>query len=121
MAVAKRGHHTCDTRTQLETALFVAGGGAWEDQVQSADHADENGPVFRGTSCASLSFLSRFFRCLALTTYLQPEDSEKEVKHLPRGRLSVVETIYGHVGGGGGGCKADDEFIDKEVREFLRS
>jgi hypothetical protein len=40
------------------------------------------------------------------------------VKHLPKGKLSVVETIYGHVGGGGGGCKADDEFIDKEVRGF---
>ncbi|KAK4695673.1 actin-related protein 6, partial [Phenoliferia sp. Uapishka_3] len=51
--------------------------------------------------------------------YFVPEDSEMEVQYLPNGKLAVVETIYGHVGGGGGGSKADNAFIDKEVAEFL--
>ena len=61
-----------------------------------------------------------------------------EVKYLRDGKLVVIETIYGsvllqssswtaqsdqmpcsHVGGGGSGCKADNDFIDKEVAAFL--
>jgi hypothetical protein len=42
-----------------------------------------------------------------------------EVKHLPHGTLHVIETIYGHVGGGGGGSKADNELIDATVKSFL--
>jgi homoserine O-acetyltransferase len=50
----------------------------------------------------------------------QPEDSEIEVQHLPRGKLSVLETVYGHWGGGGRGSKEDDAYIDREVRAFLQ-
>jgi hypothetical protein len=42
-----------------------------------------------------------------------------EVRHLPNGKLVVLETIYGHWGGGGRGSAADDAFIDEEVRKFL--
>jgi hypothetical protein len=52
---------------------------------------------------------------------MQPEDSEREVKHLSQGKLSIVETIYGHMGGGGWGTREDNEFIDSEVRSFLQS
>jgi homoserine acetyltransferase len=52
--------------------------------------------------------------------YFVPEDSEKEVKSLPHGTLRIIESIYGHVGGGGGGCPADDAFIDREVTAFLK-
>ncbi len=74
--------------------------------------------------------------------YFVPEDSEMEVKYLPKGKLAVIETIYGmfrfgfksrwrgfradgllndtgHIGGGGGGTKEDDKFIDDHVREFI--
>lgn len=51
--------------------------------------------------------------------YFPPEDSEEEVKHLKQGKLSVIESIWGHVAGGGGGTKADNDFITEEVRKWL--
>ena len=35
--------------------------------------------------------------------YFPPEDSAEEVKYLKRGELRVIESIWGHVAGGGGG------------------
>ncbi|KAJ7169065.1 Alpha/Beta hydrolase protein [Mycena crocata] len=43
--------------------------------------------------------------------YFPPEDSEEEVKHLKHGELKVIESIWGHFAGGGGGTKDDNEFI----------
>ena len=51
--------------------------------------------------------------------YFDVSDSEEEVKHLPEGKLKVVETIYGHIGGGGGGSKEDNVFINDAIRDFL--
>lgn len=51
--------------------------------------------------------------------YFVPEDSEMEVREMPNGTLRIIESIYGHVGGGGG-SPADDIFIDKEVAAFLK-
>ncbi|KAF7315173.1 AB hydrolase-1 domain-containing protein [Mycena indigotica] len=51
--------------------------------------------------------------------YFPPEDSQFEVQHLNNGRLRVIESIWGHLAGGGGGTKEDEEFIKKEVAEFL--
>lgn len=46
-------------------------------------------------------------RCLVMPArtdmYFPPEDSEEEVKHLEKGRLRVIQTIWGHMAGGGGG------------------
>lgn len=53
--------------------------------------------------------------------YFDYRDSENEVKHLPNAKLHVLDTIYGHIGGGGGGTKEDNEEIDREVRQFLSS
>ncbi|KAF7296086.1 AB hydrolase-1 domain-containing protein [Mycena kentingensis (nom. inval.)] len=52
--------------------------------------------------------------------YFPPEDSEEEVKHLKHGELRVIESIWGHFAGGGGGTKADNEYIKQEVGRFLR-
>ncbi|KAF7324322.1 Alpha/beta hydrolase fold-1 [Mycena venus] len=52
--------------------------------------------------------------------YFPPEDSEEEVKHLKNGELKVIESIWGHVAGGGGGTKADDEFIKTQIHRFLQ-
>lgn len=32
--------------------------------------------------------------------YFPPEDSEVEVKHLKKGELRVIETVWGHIAGG---------------------
>ncbi|KIW33555.1 uncharacterized protein PV07_00395 [Cladophialophora immunda] len=53
--------------------------------------------------------------------YFPPEDSVEEVKHLRHGELRVIETIWGHVAGGGGGSKQDTEFIKSCIRELLAS
>ncbi|KAJ7502990.1 Alpha/Beta hydrolase protein [Mycena galericulata] len=52
--------------------------------------------------------------------YFPPEDSEEEVKHLKHGELKVIESIWGHFAGGGGGTKADNEFIIAQVGRFLK-
>lgn len=53
--------------------------------------------------------------------YFPPEDSEEEVKHLKHGELSVIESIWGHVAGGGGGTPEDNAFICKEVARWLET
>lgn len=53
--------------------------------------------------------------------YFPPEDSEEEVKALgDKGRLDVIESVWGHLAGGGGGSKEDNEFIVRKVTEFLK-
>ena len=51
--------------------------------------------------------------------YFPPEDNEEELKHLRNGKLSVIPSIWGHIAGGGGGTKADNEFIKQQIAEFL--
>lgn len=51
--------------------------------------------------------------------YFPPEDAEEEVKHLKLGELSVIESIWGHIAGGGGGPEDDNQFIIKEVSRWL--
>lgn len=51
--------------------------------------------------------------------YFPPEDSEIEVGLLPKGEFSCIETIWGHMAGGGSGSAEDKEFIVKEVKRFL--
>lgn len=66
----------------------------------------------------------------------QPEDCEREVSLLPNAKLVVIESVWGHMGkdlkqqdsklktdilsAGGGSNDVDDEFIKKEVLEFLQ-
>ncbi|KAI0020430.1 alpha/beta-hydrolase [Xylariomycetidae sp. FL0641] len=51
--------------------------------------------------------------------YFPCEDSEEELKHLRHGQLRVIESFWGHLGGGGGGSREDNEFIKQEIRRFL--
>jgi len=53
--------------------------------------------------------------------YFPPEDSMEEVKYLRHGELRIIESIWGHLAGGGGGTKEDTAFIQAEVRRFLAS
>jgi len=52
--------------------------------------------------------------------YFPPEDNEEELKHLNDGELEVIESIWGHVAGGGDGTKDDTEFIKMQVQRFLQ-
>jgi homoserine acetyltransferase len=51
--------------------------------------------------------------------YFPPEDSMEEVKHLQHGELRVIETVWGHVCGSGGGSKEDTKFIKSCIQELL--
>ncbi|KKY16784.1 putative homoserine acetyltransferase family protein [Diplodia seriata] len=51
--------------------------------------------------------------------YFPPEDSEEEVKHLKDGKLRVIESVWGHLAGGGGGAKEDNAFIQSNVERLL--
>ncbi|KAJ7496897.1 Alpha/Beta hydrolase protein [Mycena latifolia] len=51
--------------------------------------------------------------------YFPPEDNEEEIKYLKSGELKVIESIWGHIAGGGNGTKEDNEFIKLEVQRFL--
>jgi homoserine O-acetyltransferase len=53
--------------------------------------------------------------------YFPPEDSEEEVKHLKHGQLKVIDSIWGHIAGGGSGTKEDNDFIKLQVQKFLEN
>lgn len=51
--------------------------------------------------------------------YFPPEDSEIEVEYMKgKGRLLVIDSVWGHMAGGGSNAK-DDAFIQAEVAKFL--
>jgi len=52
--------------------------------------------------------------------YFPPEDSEEEVKHIPNGKLAVIESIWGHLAGGGAGTAEDKKFINEQVSQLLK-
>ena len=51
--------------------------------------------------------------------YFPPEDSEIEMKYLKRGQLAVVETVWGHIAGGGAN-EEDTRWMDDRIKEFLK-
>jgi len=62
-------------------------------------------------------------RCIIMPArtdqYFPPEDSEFEIKHLKNAELAVIETIWGHVAGGGSGTKQYKIFIAEHVKKVL--
>jgi len=50
--------------------------------------------------------------------YFTPSQSEKEVECLEKGELAVIETIWGHVAGGGGN-PADTKWMEEKIGTFL--
>ncbi|KAK4615338.1 Homoserine O-acetyltransferase [Fulvia fulva] len=63
-------------------------------------------------------------RCLIMPSrtdqYFPAEDNAEEVKHLNDGVCRPIETIWGHIAGGGGGTKEDTEFMKSEIAKFLQ-
>jgi len=52
-------------------------------------------------------------------TYFPPEDSEVEVRHLKDAKLAVIESIWGHMAGGGGGTEEDMKFIGETIAAWI--
>ncbi|ETI24981.1 hypothetical protein G647_04351 [Cladophialophora carrionii CBS 160.54] len=52
--------------------------------------------------------------------YFPPEDSEVEMKFLQRGTLAVIESVWGHVAGGGLN-PADTAFMNERIAEFMKT
>lgn len=50
--------------------------------------------------------------------YFAAEDSQNEVKFLQRGVFDPIQTIWGHMAGGGGN-PVDAKFMDGKVSGFL--
>lgn len=48
----------------------------------------------------------------------RPEDSEIEVKHLKYGELAVIETVWGHMAGGGAN-EDDTHWMNDQIASFL--
>ncbi|EGO25293.1 hypothetical protein SERLADRAFT_437051 [Serpula lacrymans var. lacrymans S7.9] len=51
--------------------------------------------------------------------YFPPEDSQNELSHLKDAKLHVINTVWGHVAGGGAN-PSDVEFITARILEFLK-
>ncbi|KAI7356146.1 hypothetical protein KC336_g22223, partial [Hortaea werneckii] len=52
--------------------------------------------------------------------YFPPEDNQAEVKHLKNGEFRCIDTVWGHLAGGGGGTKEDTQCIIQEIKRFLQ-
>ncbi|KAL8857624.1 MAG: hypothetical protein Q9178_005789 [Gyalolechia marmorata] len=51
-------------------------------------------------------------------TYFPPEDSETEVQHLKQGELAIIETVWGHMAGGG--LNEDDtHWMNDKIARFV--
>ncbi|KAI4272312.1 MAG: hypothetical protein L6R38_006656 [Xanthoria sp. 2 TBL-2021] len=51
-------------------------------------------------------------------TYFPPEDSEIEVQHLKQGELAVIETVWGHMAGGGAN-EDDTLWMNDRIAKFI--
>lgn len=51
-------------------------------------------------------------------TIFRPEDSETEVKHLKDAELAVIETVWGHMAGGGANDE-DTKWMDGKIADLL--
>lgn len=62
-------------------------------------------------------------KCLVMPSrtdqYFPPEDSEFEVMHLQDAELKVIETVWGHIGGGNGAPAEDKRFMAQGVAKLM--
>jgi len=77
---------------------------------------------FSGDFVAALKSIQAraFVMPSATDTYFPPEDSEIEVRHLSRGELLVIPSVWGHAAGSGQSPK-DAPFIDSALARLLAS
>lgn len=51
--------------------------------------------------------------------YFLPDDSEIEMKYLKHGKLAVIESVWGHVAGGGLNPE-DAKFTNEQIAAFMK-
>ncbi|KAI9664856.1 MAG: hypothetical protein M1821_006304 [Bathelium mastoideum] len=88
----------------------------WQQGDISVYHEEDQGDLAKALGRIKAKVLLMPSRTDA---YFPPEDNEEEVKHLKNGQVKVIESIWGHVAGGGGGTLDDNEFIKKQIAQFL--
>jgi homoserine O-acetyltransferase len=107
----------------------------WEDELRGWDannllcmlHTWQRGDISKydpedaGDLAKTLRRLEQRFLVMPSRTdcYFPPEDNEFEVEHLRNGKLAVIESIWGHLAGGGGGTDEDMRFIQEQVQKFV--
>lgn len=109
----------------LEENWSGKGRDAWDllcmmDTWQQGD-ISLHGPGGKGDLAGALGSIQAKVLVMPCRTdcYFPPEDSEEEVKHLKKGELSIIESVWGHLAGGGGGTEEDNRFICKEIERWL--
>lgn len=87
--------------------------GCWSCRVGPTNISRECMPCVLGEGICS-------WDCGGLTLVIgRPEDSEVEVEHLPHGKLAVIESVWGHIAGGGAN-DADTAWMDGQIADFLK-
>lgn len=79
----------------------------------NAESKDECEEALEGVQCTVLVMPSR------MDQYSPPEDCEIKVKHLKRGKLGVIGTIWGHIAGAGAN-PVDTEILGEIDAKRLR-
>jgi homoserine O-acetyltransferase/O-succinyltransferase len=93
-------------------------------QLWTWQHADiSNNPLYHGDLPRALGAIEAKALIMPGETdlYFQVEDNRREVKHLKRGELRPIPSIWGHRAGNPLGNAQDERFIAQAVRELLAS
>lgn len=93
-----------------KTANGQVGGLGWEWNESDGD--EDLKKALEGIRCPVLLMPCR------TDQYFRPSESGFEMRSLKQGRLEVIESVWGHVAGGGG-CADDIKFMDEKIKSFL--
>ena len=82
-----------------------------------------NNSVFNGDLESALRAIDIPFLMLPCNTdlYFRIEDNESELPFISKGKLNVLQSKSGHMAGLPGFNTEDDEFVDKQLSEFLQA
>lgn len=98
-----------------EDLLVMAG--MWQNSDLSV--YDTNSP--RSLAAALASIKARVLVMPGRTDqYFRVKASEKEVQHLKKGELAVIESVWGHTAGGGSN-EEDTKWLDHRIAHFLQT
>ena len=88
----------------------------WQQGDISVYHDEDKGDLVKALGRIKAKVLLMPSRT---DTYFPPEDNVEELKYLKEGKLRVIESIWGHMAGGGGGTLEDNEFVKQQIADFL--
>lgn len=91
-------------------------------QIDTWQHADISAnAMFNGDWPMALSAIKARAIVMPCRTdlYFPPEDSAAAVRHMPHAELRVIESVWGHRGGGPGSPPEDIAAVEQAIRELL--